>query len=391
MGKYILYSHAGSENHGCEALLRTSVMTLKDVEAVYTDSIQADKKYDLDQIVELRESKNEAFDNIWDRILYKIKYHLYSNDKIYYYHLYREFIQNIDSTKMYVSIGGDNYCYHFSEWLQVLNKEINRNNAKTILWGCSINADEFEDQEVVDDLEKYYLITARETLTYNMLKKKLKKPIIKYVPDTAFLLPIIEKKLPAGFEDGNTIGLNFSPVATKNAYAGQKLLDYMIELVNYIIDTTSYQIALIPHVVIEGNDDREVLREIQKRCKDFSRTVLIEDDNCMVIKGYISRCKLFIGARTHATIAAYSTLVPTIVLGYSIKARGIAKDLFGTEEKYVLPVQKIASGKELIESFLWLNMHKDEIREHLSKIMPEYKEKISTGMSYLEEFNETEI
>ena len=205
------------------------------------------------------------------------------------------------------------------------------------------------------------------------------------------MLPIIEKKLPAGFEDGNTIGLNFSPVATKNAYAGKKLLDYMIELVNYIIDTTSYQIALIPHVVIKGNDDREVLREIQKRCKDFSRTVLIEDDNCMVIKGYISRCELFIGARTHATIAAYSTLVPTIVLGYSIKARGIAKDLFGTEEKYVLPVQKIVSGKDLIESFLWLNMHKDEIREHLSKMMPEYKDKISTGISYLEEFNETEI
>ena len=51
---------------------------------------------------------------------------------------------------------------------------------------------------------------------------------------------------------------------------------------------------------------------------------MIQDDNCMVIKGYISRCELFIGARTHATIAAYSTGVPTLVLGYSVKARGIA-------------------------------------------------------------------
>ena len=53
---------------------------------------------------------------------------------------------------------------------------------------------------------------------------------------------------------------------------------------------------------------------------------------------------MFIGARTHATIAAYSSCVPTLVVGYSIKARGIAKDLFGTDEGYVLPVQALAKG-----------------------------------------------
>ncbi|MFR4670990.1 MAG: hypothetical protein ACLT69_14285 [Intestinibacter bartlettii] len=56
------------------------------------------------------------------------------------------------------------------------------------------------------------------------------------------------------------------------------------------------------------------------------------------IKGYISRCRLY-RARTHATIAAYSTCVPTLVIGYSVKAKGIAKDIFGTYENYVLPVQ----------------------------------------------------
>lgn len=115
---------------------------------------------------------------------------------------------------------------------------------------------------------------------------------------------------------------------------------------------------------------------------------MIEDDSCLVIKGFISKCKLFIGARTHATIAAYSTLVPTVVLGYSVKARGIAKDLFGTEEKYVLPVQKIQSGQELIEAFEWLNEHKEEIRERLSICIPEYKEKINRGVSCLEEVGE---
>ena len=163
MGKYILYSHAGSENHGCEALLRTSIMTLKDIEAVYTDNVQADQKYGLNQIVELRISQEEEFDNKIKKVLYKIKYYLYRSNKVYYYHLYRKFIKNIDANKVYVSIGGDNYCYHFSEWLEVLNKEINKQGAETILWGCSINEDELEDRKVINDLEKYSLITARET------------------------------------------------------------------------------------------------------------------------------------------------------------------------------------------------------------------------------------
>ena len=67
---------------------------------------------------------------------------------------------------------------------------------------------------------------------------------------------------------------------------------------------------------------------------------MINDKNCMEIKGIISKCRFFIGARTHSTIAAYSTCVPTLAVGYSIKARGIARDIFGTEDNYVVPVQK---------------------------------------------------
>ena len=67
----------------------------------------------------------------------------------------------------------------------------------------------------------------------------------------------------------------------------------------------------------------------------------------MELKGYIARCRFFVGARTHATIAAYSSCVPTLVLGYSVKSRGIARDLFGNEENYVLPVQSLQEPDEL--------------------------------------------
>ena len=57
------------------------------------------------------------------------------------------------------------------------------------------------------------------------------------------------------------------------------------------------------------------------------------------------------GARTHSTIAAYSSGVPTLVIGYSVKSRGIATDLFGTTEGYVLPVQEIRDTDSLIKAY----------------------------------------
>ena len=55
----------------------------------------------------------------------------------------------------------------------------------------------------------------------------------------------------------------------------------------------------------------------------------------MELKGFIARCRFFVGARTHATIAAYSSCIPTFSVGYSIKAKGIAQDIFGTYKNYV--------------------------------------------------------
>lgn len=92
---------------------------------------------------------------------------------------------------------------------------------------------------------------------------------------------------------------------------------------------------------------------------------------------------MFIGARTHSTIAAYSQCIPTLVIGYSVKARGIAKDLFGTEENYVFPVQKITNENDLIAKVKWLIENYDSIKKHLEKIMPNYILKTSDANNIL--------
>ena len=178
-----------------------------------------------------------------------------------------------------------------------------------------------------------------------------------------------------GFAQGNTLGLNVSPmIQDSEGKAGITMANYEA-LIRHVIETTDMQVALIPHVVWERNDDRKPLRELYEAFRESGRMVWIEDGSCEELKGYIARCRMFIGARTHATIAAYSSLVPTLVVGYSVKAKGIAKDLFGSYENYVLPVQQLEDKDDLIAAFEWLKDYEEDIRQDLGRVMPEYKKR----------------
>ena len=86
-------------------------------------------------------------------------------------------------------------------------------------------------------------------------------------------------------------------------------------------------------------------------------------------KGYIAHTRFFVGARTHATIAAYSSGVPTIALGYSVKSRGIAKDIFG-EEKFVLDFNSMSDAESLEKEFLKLVENESEIKGELMRSIP---------------------
>ena len=105
---------------------------------------------------------------------------------------------------------------------------------------------------------------------------------------------------------------------------------------------------------------------------------MIEDHTAEEQKGIIARCRFLIAARTHASIAAYSEKVPTLVIGYSVKAKGIAQDLFGTYENYVLPVQSLKNKNDMIDAFKWLQNNESNIKKQLDTIIPNIKEQVSS-------------
>lgn len=392
MNKILIYNHGGSQNHGCEALARTAINLLGETNDITlcTESPQQDIHYGLNEKVNLLPAL-QSYSKISLSFFYayfqlKIKHNYFYIDIL----PYRKTVKQIESGVTAISIGGDIYCYSdypkYIKYHQMLCKK----GCKTILLGCSLEEKLFSDKQFIDDMKSYTYITARESLTYGLLKKAGIKNIGLY-PDAAFTLPVEYQKLPKGFIEGNTIGINLSPLVERREKKSGIVLKNYECLISHLLKNTDCAIALIPHVVWEGNDDREILKVLYDKFSYTERIVMIEDCNCMQLKGFISRCRFFVGARTHATIAAYSSKVPTLVLGYSIKSRGIAKDLFGTDENYVISVEALRDQEDLTKAFSWIYTYEKEIKQKLNDVIPGYIKRIYELKNKLDYFNGEKI
>lgn len=398
----VFYMHAGSGNHGCEAIVTSAIdMIGKDKYSVsvVSNDINEDQRYILGQYENDSKCSLIQEEHIDQHFLEHVLYYGYrkitGDAESFLRYRFRNMLKifKIEKRKgnsiCAVSIGGDNYCYpDMVNDIILTDRVIHKKRIETILLGCSIEPKSLEGSDairLIDDLKSHKMIIARESISYKaLLKAGIDKSKLALCPDPAFTLETAEVDLPKEFEVGNTVGLNLSPMVLNLEKKDGILLKSYKDLVRHIIDATDMQIALIPHVVWNSSDDREPLRKIYAEFKDTGRVCLIEDDDCKRLKGYISNCSLFIGARTHATIAAYSSFVPTLVIGYSVKSKGIATDLFGTYDRFVLPVQELDESAQLLERFEWLRVKSSDIREHLKLVIPEYIDMARENASFLQ-------
>ena len=371
-----MYGNGGSGNHGCEAIVRGTQEIIKGDFIIQSNSVEEDTKYGLEgeikPAIDGKISKIRFFQAL---LKLKISGDYLAMDCV----PYLSAIKSISGkAKVAFSVGGDNYCYEGAGFYAYLNQAYRKNGFKTVLWGCSVEPDVVVKDSVSKDLRNYSLIVARESITFDAIKKVNPNTVL--VPDPAFFMQPLGCELPPVFNERKVIGINASPmIISYEENQGMAYENYK-KLISYILDKTDYAIALIPHVVWESNDDREVLKKLYNDFNQDERIAVIEDHKAPELKYIISKCECFVGARTHATIAAYSTYVPTLVVGYSVKALGIARDLFGTEENYVLPVQSLKSEEQLTEGFKWLEDNKTSIRSRLTDYLPEYKEKMKKAV-----------
>ena len=397
----IFYMHAGSGNHGCEAIADSTLFALgkekKDgsdpAPIIVTNNREQDMRYGLGKRVNAGEctviEENHIAEDFVPHVMYYVYRKITGDAVSFLRYQFKEILKKADTYKrpIAVSIGGDNYCYpEMVNDLKLAHEAFLEKGMQSVLMGCSIEPDTVADLK--DDLMKFDLITVRESISYNgMIQGGIPEDKVKLCPDPAFMLPVEEVELPEGFAKGNTVGLNVSPmVQGKESRPGITMQNYRNLIKHVLSMSDDMKVALIPHVVWNSNDDRKPLQELYEEFKDTGRVILVEDASAQELKGVISACRFFIGARTHSTIAAYSTCVPTLVLGYSVKSRGIATDLFGTDENYVVPVQKLGSEDDLVNAFRFIEENEDSIRKRLTEIMPEYSSKAANNVRYIKEF-----
>lgn len=371
--KLLMFPHSGSGNHGCEAIVRTTNDIFSAYQlTLFSEAIEEDFWYIGKDKLKILPSHKPINRLSIDYCKALLQSRLLHNADAFDALHFSPVISACDKDTVLLSIGGDNYCYGDNEHIYLVNRHARARGAKTVLWGCSVEPEDITPK-MQADLMAYDQIVARESITYEALKKLNPNTVL--YPDPAFTLPVGKGQFPKGLGEKPYIGINVSPmIQSKERLPGITTENYR-ELIAGILRNTTDDIALIPHVVWWHNDDRKPLSELYEMFKDTGRVFLVEDQNCMQLKEIISCCRIFVGARTHATIAAYSTCAPTLVVGYSVKARGIARDLFGTEENYVLPVQALQEKGDLLKAYYWIEEREMEIRNHLQNIMPDYIER----------------
>lgn len=371
--KYYFPLHIDGGNRGCEAIAKGTATILcepkENLIGLATD-IELDKRLGVGSYVTMIPRKERTLLQKIDVFIYKLLHRdRYARVTKEYRTDYDSFLNIMSSDGVMVSTGGDMMCYSDNQVIYTLNYA-KKKGLKAMLFGCSMGEKNLTTRKL-DALKNFDVLYARESLTEEFFKSLGLKNVICY-PDPAFSLSPETVELPSFFNDNEIIGLNVSRMVAGSNSLNTAFGKELQQLIDYIILNTQRHILLVPHVLWEGQDDRIIVNNIASAYTNTGRVHVLDTDkyNYCEIRYIISKCRLFIGGRTHSVISAYSTCVPTIALGYSIKARGIAKDL-GLNSKLVVDCVNYKGG-ELLASFKYLADNESEIRKHLEEIVPEY-------------------
>ena len=244
------------------------------------------------------------------------------------------------------------------------------------------------------------LVTARESLTYQYLVEELGLPadMVHLTADPAFLLmpPPRETTLKMlkfyGLEpDRPTIALAVSQGVSRFAkVSSDDHFQAWTQVIQKLLEHSEIQLLLIPHVQssLINNDDRLIATRLLAQFDYNARLHLVGGiHSAAQLKGLIAACDMVIAERMHAAVAGLSSRICTVVIGYSVKADGIMKDLLGNDLNYqdfLMPIEVFVKDKTahcLIQN-AWQRRH--EVESCLEQVLPQIKARAAHNFDLLE-------
>lgn len=407
MRRFYLSGQNNFGNRGCEALVRSTLELLKaefgDVEVLvpsYRPDLDTKQWPDAEQsgCRFVRAMPYPAELKIWGRMRRALPF--LKNLYLPSFRLPKDIEADIASCDAMLVIGGDNITLDYGIesllWHVRFAQHAQRLGKTVMVWGASVGP--FSSEPVIEKFVAGFLrgvdcVSVRETISRDYLSGIGVSENVSTVADGAFVMtpqPVdMTSFWPVGAEAG-VLGFNVSPLITKFRPAGEApdvLLKQVADFLTELLETTQMAVLLVPHVdPLDGtveNSDSHFMGEILKVAGRFGGRISIAPAtlNAAQLKYVLSNCSYFIGARTHATIAALSTLVPTFSIAYSIKAKGLNRDLFGSDS-LVLNTPDV-SAESLRESFKYLVNNREDIVGKLSVSIPEWRVKARTSAHQL--------
>lgn len=143
-------------------------------------------------------------------------------------------------------------------------------------------------------------------------------------PDTGLLMPY----KPISIEDRDNysplIGISVSSQILRHWKASQPYLDIIAQVCDNAIRQWKAQVLLIPNEISssgKGYGDCGVAKDIMKRLESKASALIFpaERYDGPQLKSAISQCDLLIASRYHSIVAAMSTGVPTVAVGWHHK------------------------------------------------------------------------
>lgn len=190
------------------------------------------------------------------------------------------------------------------------------------------------------ELNKLDFIPARGKQSASYCKSIVKDPSKVYsFPDSAIMLPEADEEWSVHYlKKINFTAKSYiviSPSAVINSMSkkiggsvGSEHTESMILITEEMLNRGK-RVLLLPHMYSPTKEhcDREIARMIYNRLKNnqnHSKLFLVEEDlNPMQAKALISNSEFALVARYHALVAAVSTGVPVITLGWNIKYKDL--------------------------------------------------------------------
>jgi polysaccharide pyruvyl transferase WcaK-like protein len=241
-------------------------------------------------------------------------------------------------------LGGDNYTFDYGrpDAFVALDKHAMERNVPVVIWGASIGP--FTRSPAYERFMARHLrglagVFVREDDSAAYLHSIGVSENVHRVADPAFVMkpePVMDGVLGFAILEG-AVGVNVSPLLAR--YLGLSREQWVVragQIIARVRDVTGRPIVLVPHVVFPpANDDHAFMRDALASAgladeQGQSDVHLVPPTlNAPRLKWVISRLACFVGARTHATIAAFSAGTPCASIGYSTKSFGINRDVYG--------------------------------------------------------------